>query len=304
MLVADVDSNGLHPLYQKSNITNLGQDVDATGMLAQESIDRVCATCEKYLQEIARLSTEETPVHVTCLATSASRDAGNADDFAQRMSDLGLTISIIPGQREAQLSFLGASVDFAGEHLLVADIGGGSTELIAGVGGQGIVYAHSFDIGARRATERIIKSDPAKPEERAALAQWVQTEMKPFFEHLQELQFVPQRFVAVAGTATSVVAIDKALDPYDPAQVHAQSVTEERLTQIANDLSAMTLAQRCEVVGLQPFRAPIMVAGITILQQIVALAGLRAYTASETDILEGIIMDAAMQQDEWPPHMA
>ena len=298
LLIVDVDEQGWHELYRNSKIVNLGEGVDATGMLAPAAIDRVCAVLAEYKEVLEQYSDE--PITLRCMATSASRDASNAADFAARMSELGLDLNIIPGEAEAGLSFLGASADYTGERLLVSDIGGGSTELIAGVAGEGIVHAHSFNIGARRATERLLLSDPPTAEEQETLAAWVREEFMPFFEKLHELNFVPERYVAVAGTATSVVSVRDAMEPYDPERVHGATVSADELAAVTDRLAALPLEQRREVVGLLPKRAPIIVAGMRILQQVLALSGLPSYTASETDILEGIILDAASTAGDPP----
>ncbi len=293
LLVADVDEQGaLHELYRRSEIVNLGAGVDETGMLAPDAIDRVCAVVAQYRTAIDELSGDELIV-VRCLATSASRDARNADEFANRLAELGVELSVIPGEYEAQLSFLGASGSFLGERLLVSDVGGGSTELIAGVAGEGVVYSHSFNIGSRRATERLLQSDPPTRAEQEDLAAWVQEEFTPFFNELQSLGFVPQRYVAVAGTATTAVSIDRGMEQYQPDVVHGSAVDAETLDALIRHLAALPLEERVKVVGLQPKRAPIIVAGFIILQQVLKLSGLPSFTASETDILEGIILDSA-----------
>ncbi|MBQ9020405.1 MAG: Ppx/GppA family phosphatase [Eggerthellaceae bacterium] len=293
LLVADVDALGMHELYRCSEIVNLGAGVDETGILAPDAIERVCAVVAQYRSVIDELSQDE-PTVVRCLATSASRDARNAGEFAARLAELGVELSVIPGEYEAQLSFLGASGDFAGERLLVVDAGGGSTELIAGVAGEGVVHSHSFNIGCRRATERLLKTDPPTPEEQAALAAWAHDEFKGFFDELDEMGFVPARLVAVAGTATSAVSIDQAMDPYDPERVHGSAVSAETLEALIARLAGMPLEERMQVVGLQPKRAPVIVAGFIILQQVLKLSGLPTYTASESDILEGIILSAVL----------
>ena len=280
---------GIHELYRTTKIVNLGAGVDATGRLAPDAIDCVAAAVAEYKAIIDRYSSEE-PVEVRCLATSACRDAENAQEFAERLAQIGVELMIIPGQREAQLSFLGASAGFAGERLIVSDVGGGSTELIAGVAGQGVVHAHSFDIGCRRATERLLVSDPPTPAEIDALRAWIRPEFTRFFEELASLGFEPQRYIAVAGTATSVVSIDLNMETYDSALVHGHTVDAATLARITERLAALPLEQRAQVVGLHPRRAPIIVAGFVILQEVLAASGLPSYTASETDILEGIIL--------------
>lgn len=294
LLIADCSADGMHELYRRSEITNLGEGVDACGALQPGAIDRVCSQVEEYLEAIQRFSSPENPIVVRTMATSASRDASNCNEFSSRLAELGIDLSVIPGQREAELSFLGASAGFTGQRLLVSDIGGGSTELIAGIAGQGIVHAHSYNIGCRRATERLLHSDPPTLQERTALAEWVQSEFSSFFAKLDELQFVPQRYVAVAGTSTSVVSIHQNMEVYDRAAVQGTVVDAATLDEVAQRLYALPLGQRKQVVGLQPNRASIMVAGLVILQQVLALSGLPSYTAGESDILEGIVLDAAM----------
>lgn len=296
LLVAEVDAGGIHEICRRSEITNLGAGVDATGALSGDAIERVCAQVAEYKDIIDAITAEGEPVQVHAMATSASRDASNAAEFQERMAALGVDLSVIPGKREAELSFLGAAMDFPGERLLVSDIGGGSTELIAGVAGKGIVHAHSLNIGARRATERLLHADPPTKAERAALAAWVQEEFAPFFAALEEVGFQPQRYVAVAGTSTTAVSIRDEMDPYDAQAVHGSTVSAEELGAVAAKVNALPLKARKQVVGLQPSRAPIIVAGFIILQQILTLSGLPSFTASETDILEGIILDAAMHK--------
>ncbi len=292
LLVADVIDGEVRDLCRRSEIVNLGAGVDAEGTLSADAIDRVCAKVEEYLALVGTYAGDG-PVQVRCMATSASRDARNADEFAARLAALGVDMSVIPGEREAGLSFLGASMGYDGERLLVADIGGGSTELVAGVGGQGVVHAHSFDIGCRRATERLLHSDPPTEEETRALEEWVHGEFAGFFDELAGKDFAPERFVAVAGTATSVVSISQEIDPYDPKRVHGQKVDAATVDQVYRRLASMPVDQRSQVVGLQPKRAPLIVAGLIILRQALVLSQLPAYYASETDILEGIVLDAA-----------
>lgn len=201
LLVADVGDRGLRELYRRAEIVNLGDGVDATGALSAVAIDRVCAVVEEYLEIVIGYASE-CPVEVRCLATSASRDASNADMFSARLEQLGVKLSVIEGSREAELSFKGASACFAGERLLVSDIGGGSTELIVGVAGEAPLHSHSFNIGCRRATERLLPSDPPLAEEIDSLASWAREELSGFFDEVGSLGFAPERYVAVAGTPT------------------------------------------------------------------------------------------------------
>ncbi|MBO4365999.1 MAG: Ppx/GppA family phosphatase [Eggerthellaceae bacterium] len=292
LLVADVDESGLHQLYKSSAIVNLGEEVDANGYLLDSAMKRVDRQIAEYMQVIEGLTTEQTPVRVIAMATSASRDASNAADFVAMLERRGVRLSVIPGEKEASLSFLGASAAFTGERLLVCDVGGGSSELIAGVGGQEPLRKHSFNVGCRRVTERFLKSDPPAAEELQEAVDWFAPQFATFFQALAEQDFKVDRIVAVAGTATSMVSIEQAMEVYDSSRVHGAKVTLDSLNSIRDRLASLPLEQRRCVTGLQPDRAPVIVAGTLILGEIVRQAGLDGFTVSEADILHGIIMDA------------
>ena len=293
LFIADVDEGGLHELVRRSSIVNLGEGVDATGVLKPQAMERVRACVAQYQEIIESYASPDCPIALTAVATSASRDAENADEFARILAGEGVQLSVIPGTREAALSFMGASCDFVGERLLVVDSGGGSTEVIAGVGGEDPLVAHSFDIGCRRVTERLLAGDPPTDEELQAARELCQRNFQPFFDRLADRGFVPERMVAVAGTATSVVSVHEAMDPYDSSRVHGYCVSRDVLHEETRRLAGMTLEQRRTVTGLQPDRAPVIVAGMEILGQVLDCSGLGSFTVSESDILQGIIMAAS-----------
>lgn len=295
LLVADVTADGrLHELAKGYKITNLGEGVDATGVLKAEAMQRVAAAVGQFQQTIASLATPQCPrIPTTAVATSASRDARNAGEFAALLAGLGLTLAVIPGEREAQLSFLGASCGFEGEQVIVVDVGGGSTELVAGTAGRAPLRMRSFNVGCRRATEKFLPSDPPAGEEVSRARAWVRDTLAPFFSDLRETGFSPQRLIAVAGTATSVVSVHEGMAVYDSARVHRYVVSREALDGVRRCLASLPLAERRGVAGLDPGRAPVIVAGLVILEEVLDLAGCGSFTASESDILQGIILDAA-----------
>ena len=293
LLVADVDDQGLHQLYRSSAIVNLGEGVDANGYLLDAAMQRVDAQIAEYMQVIEELTTDETPVQIVAMATSASRDASNAADFVAMLERRGVRLSVIPGEKEAALSFLGAGSNFKGENLLVCDVGGGSSELIAGVGGQEPIHKFSFNVGCRRVTERFLKSDPPTTDEMQEAIDWFAPQFATFFDELRERDFQVGRIVAVAGTATSLVSIEQAMEVYDSSRVHGAHVSLASLDQMRDRLASLPLDQRRQVTGLQPDRAPVIVAGTLILGEIVRQAATSGFTVSEADILHGIIMDAA-----------
>lgn len=296
LLVADVDDGRLAEVAKEYAVTDLGVGVDATGRLSQQAIDRVLDVIDRYQGVVARCDTAEHPVlRRIAMATSASRDAENGDDFVRQLADHGIQLAVIPGEREAALTFNGASGDFPEENLLVVDIGGGSTELVAGRFGEGPVASRSFNIGCRRLTERYLLGDPPTASQIAQARDWVRETMAPYFERLAQEGFSIDRVVAVAGTATSVVSIREAMAVYDSARVHRAQVSAAELAAIEQRLAAETLEERRETVGLDPKRAGVIVAGLVILEEVLALADADDYTASESDILHGMVFEAAAE---------
>lgn len=293
MLVADVAADGaITELAKEYAIANLGEGVDASGLLSRAAMDRVLAAVDRYLVVRDALAEPGRPVTTIAMATSAARDAANGAEFAALLAERGVTLAVIPGQREAALSFLGASSGFPGEDVAVVDIGGGSTEVVAGRAGAEPAMARSFDVGCWRMTERFLASDPPTAAERAAARAWAHDEMAPYFADLRAAVDVG-RMVAVAGTATTVVSVREAMASYDSARVHRAFVSVADLRAVAERLEELPLTERERVVGLDPGRAPVIVAGMVILEEVLALMGLPGFTVSESDILDGMVLEAA-----------
>jgi exopolyphosphatase/guanosine-5'-triphosphate,3'-diphosphate pyrophosphatase len=226
--------------------------------------------------------------------TSAVRDAENGAQFAARVrGEYGLNARTLPGDEEARLSFLGATAarDPADEHpLVVVDIGGGSTELI--VGHAGAVDFHvSTQVGVVRHSERHLHSDPPTPEELRALA----ADARPTLEGAvpAELRDGATAAIAVAGTATQCAAIDLELDPYDADRVEGHRLTLDTLGEILERLAALPLEERKKTKGLDPARAPTIVAGVVVLMEVLKAFGLTETEVSERDILWGTALEAA-----------
>jgi exopolyphosphatase/guanosine-5'-triphosphate,3'-diphosphate pyrophosphatase len=299
LLIADVDQRGVHTVKRYSAITNLGVGVDSTGVLDRMAIERTVDQAAQFKRDIDACAQAGRPVERTvALATSASRDARNSDEFEGKLRELGIELTVIPGEREAGLSFLGAANEFRGEDVVVSDIGGGSTEVVFGrTDGQPtdvvpkatIAARHSFNIGCRRMTERFFSADPPTKKELAGARAWVLEGLRPFLT-----QGLPcDRLVAVAGTPTSVVAVRDRLVPYDSTKVHKAVVTREQLDGVAEQVYSLPLAERKKLPGLQPERALVFPAGLVILTATMDLLGVDTFTASESDLLMGIVLDAA-----------
>lgn len=293
LLVADVSGRSIDVLVREVRITQLGEGLVATGRLSDEAMERVCAAVTAYQEIIGRLGVEDT----IAIATSAARDASNSSDFQDRLKRIGIELTIIPGSREASLSFLGAASNFGGDATMVVDIGGGSTEVVEGdiapiddFYRTDILASRSFDIGCRRLTDLFLKADPPTREQLEQAKHWVTGQMQPYFDSFPKH---PSKVVAVAGTATSVVSMDLEMEVYDSSRVHGAVVTRQTLDATLDRLSALTVGQRRYIVGLDPGRAGIIVAGLVILVCVMELSGLSTFTVSESDILQGIVLDAA-----------
>lgn len=293
LLVADVDSaGGIEELHRDYAICNLGVGVDMTGHLEPEAIERVCVAVERFADALKSLQSAK-PISVRTCATSASRDADNAFVFKEKMAAFGIVPEVIPGEEEATLSFAGATSAFPGETVAVADIGGGSTEIIAGLAGAAPAHAHSFDIGCRRVTERFFTQDPPTPDDCARACAWIAEEFAPYIAKLQDGGFFSNRLIAVAGTATSVISMREQMEVYDSNRVHGSVATRADVDALIDRIAPMTLAERQKIVGLDPGRAPVILAGLLIMRQLLETAGLDSFTASERDILHGIILGMA-----------
>lgn len=295
LLVGETDGRSVRPLARRAIITNLGEDVDATGVLKPEAMERVFCAVRGFLDIIAHYESDRSSMRIIAMATSAARDAHNADEFAAGLAEMDIALSVIPGEKEAVLSFMGASMDFAGQPIIVTDIGGGSTEIIAGIAGQKPDFAHSFNIGCRRMTERFLTCDPLDSAQVQESRQWVHDAFEPYFQNMQQQGFHAAHIVSVAGTATSIASMIERMETYDSERVHGYTVTKPQLDQLFSELSAKTLDQRMHRVGLQPERASVINAGLIIQQEVLRAAGADAFVASESDILQGIILTAARE---------
>jgi exopolyphosphatase/guanosine-5'-triphosphate,3'-diphosphate pyrophosphatase len=284
LLIAEVDpeTGALEELVGRSQVTRLGEGVDSQGSLSGAAIGRVLATLADYRSEIDAHECESN----LAVLTSAVREAANGADFAARVrNDFGLDARVLSGDEEAQLTFLGAmSGRDTSEPTVVIDIGGGSTEFVIGRE-RNAGFHVSLPAGVVRMSERHIHSDPPAPEELQSLAHDVRS---VFMRGLpaEERASVGQG-IAVAGTATSAASIDQELDPYDPARVHGYVLMLATVEMLLARLAGMTEVERREVVGLDPNRAPTIVAGMILLSEALRAFDLEQVEISEHDILHG-----------------
>ncbi len=292
LLVADLDaaSGSEHERVRESRMVRLGQGVDRTGRLADEALERVFAAIDEY----AALISEH---HVDALrfcATSAARDASNADVFVAGVRDrLGVDPELISGGEEARLSYQGATRGLVEKDLaepyLVVDIGGGSTELIMGDRVGRVLAGESIDIGSVRLTERHLDSDPPTQEEvREALAD-IEAAIARADVPLEQAHTV----IGVAGTITTVTAATLDLPRYDSEAIHHAMVSRADVHATTRSLLAMTKAERTALPYMHPGRADVIGAGALILDQVLSRTTAGSMLASEADVLDGIAWSLA-----------
>jgi exopolyphosphatase / guanosine-5'-triphosphate,3'-diphosphate pyrophosphatase len=286
LLVADVAGGRVSPLERRSTVTRLGRGVDLSGRLATEAIEDVCAAIDIYVGLMEELGAEAVDV----IATSAVRDADNGSAFIAELRErFALSPRVLDGSEEARLTYLGATSEaLPSEPTLVVDIGGGSTELVVGRGSE-ISFHDSLQAGVVRHSERYIAGDPPAASELEELA----TDIRGLIEGSVGAGVEARRGIAVAGTPTSLAAVEMELEPYDPARVHGHTLTLPSIQRMLSRLASVPLAERVEIPGLHPDRAPTIVAGVVILVETMRAFGLEEITVSEHDILYGTAIAAA-----------
>jgi exopolyphosphatase/guanosine-5'-triphosphate,3'-diphosphate pyrophosphatase len=285
LYIADVEDGRIsEELERRTKVTRLGAGVDADGRLGEEAMQRVYDTLDDYKQLIDEHDVDEG----VAVLTSATRDAANGQEFAGTVeSRYELKPHVLKGEEEARLTFLGATSDRDPDSTvptLVIDIGGGSTELVIGTGREADFFV-STQAGVVRQSERHLHSDPPEQGELDELAGDVRSILTDAVP--AERRRAVQHAIAVAGTATSLAAIAQDLDPYDPAKVHGYMLGTAERDEIRERLAAMTTEERRHVTGLDPARAPTIVAGIMILTEVMTVFGLDEVEVSEHDILRG-----------------
>ncbi len=300
LLVADATpkTGELVDLDRRMTIVRLGQGVDRTGRLAPEALERTFAACREYAAVIKEHGAER----VRFVATSASRDAENRDEFVHGVMDiLGVEPEVISGDEEAEFSYTGATEELRGREdfdtpYLVVDIGGGSTEFVVGDGH--VRGALSVDIGCVRMTERHLVRDGAvvDPPERERIAA-VRADIEAALDLVERT--VPLReartLVGLAGSVTTVSAIAQELPEYDSAAIHHSRIPYERVREITEWLLASTHAERAAVPSLHPGRVDVIGAGALVLLSIMERIGASEVVVSEHDILDGIAWSVALE---------
>lgn len=283
LLVADDDGR---PIERLMEITRLGQGVDATGALDPAAIERTIDTLRRYRAVMDRHGVER--VRIT--ATSAARDAGNREEFFDvAQAIVGTRPELLAGHEEGELSFRGATADLdpADGPFLVADIGGGSTEFV--VGTTAVEGVLSLDMGCVRLTEKFLHHDPPQAAELSAALSVVDAHLDDLEREIPQVRDV-RRFVGLAGTVTTVAAVEQGLPEYDPEKIHHFVLTRAAAEDVFRTLATETIEQRKENPGMEAQRADVIVGGCCVLVAIMRRFGFDECHVSEADILDGLVL--------------
>ena len=295
LLICDIVGEATREITRTMEIVRLGQGVDATGELDPVAIERTRAALSRFVEI---MEFEEVKA-VRMVATSATRDASNRDDFFRMTAELlgritpGAQAEVISGEEEAALSFRGAITDLnpSDDPFCVIDLGGGSTEFIVGTADGEILGAHSAQMGCVRVTERIMRSDPPTDTE-------TEIAMEYIGERLSDVvKIVPvdkaRTFVGVAGTFTTLSALAQGLETYDPREIHGSVLNFSALRVLTAEIRRQTAETRGLNPVVHPGRADVLGGGSAvvdgIMDMIAAQTSVDSFVISEKDILDGIV---------------
>jgi exopolyphosphatase / guanosine-5'-triphosphate,3'-diphosphate pyrophosphatase len=282
-------TDGGRDIERIARITRLGAGTDRTGHLDPAGIDRTIEVLDSYRALLDRHGVEA----VRVIATSASRDAANRDEFFDRAgASIGARPELLTGDEEGRLAFRGATsgLDPSRGPFCVIDLGGGSTEFAIGTHDlEGIL---SVDVGSVRFTERYVEHDPPRPEELVACLSVTEAHLTDVVRELPGIDDT-QTFIGVAGTITTVAAVEIGLITYDPERIHHFELTRAAAEDVYRTLVTEPLADRVHNPGLQAERAEVIVGGSAILVGIMRGLGIDPLLVSEHDILDGVVADLA-----------
>ena len=285
LLIAAVDSNKVSDRLREMRTVRLGEGVDATGEFSNMALERTFAACREYAELLMQYEIKE----LRFVATSASRDVSNRDVFITGVKEiLGVEPEVISGDQEAELSYRGAlsGLDVKGS-VLVADIGGGSTEFVTTLADRSLV-SESVNIGCVRMTERYLQSDPPTQQEVEAATRDIRNQIELI------ARTVPIRtettFIGLAGSVTTVAAMALGLHEYDTDLIHGSALSMEEVDAVTNEMLHMTRAQRAELGFMHPGRVDVIGGGALVLRESMRLLGFTQVVVSEKDLLDGVVI--------------
>lgn len=282
-----------------TRITRLGQGVDRDRRFDPVAMDRTLDALRDYGSVLDEHQVARRNVRVT--ATSAARDADNRDDLFDRVDEvLGVRPELLSGDAEARLAFQGATAELAGQPdnglLLVADIGGGSTELVVGVPGEKPIGAVSLDIGCVRLTEQHLTHDPPRPEELSEALAVIRDAFEDAVQDVPALRDA-DRLIGLAGTVTTAAAVELGLVEYDRDRIHHFELTRDAAEDVFRTLAMGDRDDRLANPGLEAARADVIVGGLCVLVSVYRFFGFESCLVSESDILDGLAASIAAAGD-------
>ncbi|WP_297136283.1 Ppx/GppA phosphatase family protein [Terrisporobacter sp.] len=286
LLIADYKNNKIENRKKYINTTRIGQGVDEKGYITEDAMERNL----NALKEFNDICKEQNCEEIYCMGTSALRDSKNGKEFVKRAKDItDIDVKIICGDEESNLGFLGVLEGTEGDkkdNILVIDIGGGSTEFIFG-NEEGIKFCKSENVGALRMTEKFITTDPINEEDFNRMHSFIESTISSTLKILKNKKI--SKLVGIGGAITSVSAINQQLEVYSMEKVHNSEVAKKDIEKILQNLKKMTLNDKKTIKGLQPKRADIITAGVTILNIIMEKLEFEKIMISEYDNLEGLM---------------
>ena len=288
LLVAEKRDGKLVAVEEHATITRLGQGVDKTRVLAPEAVERTNACLDRYAEIVTRLGVQRTDV----VGTSAMRDAGGGEAVRAHVeARFGVEARTISGEEEARLTFGGAlsGLSLPEGRVVVFDIGGGSTEVVDGDRTtRAITFAHSYDVGSVRLTERHVRSDPPSDDERAAVARTAEQAFAPVPPSVRGAPVV-----GIAGTVTTLAAVSLGMSTYDPSRVHGHVLPLAELERVVAMLARVPLDERRSIAGLEPKRADVIVAGGLIAVAFLRHVGAPSVVVSDRGVRWGLAEELA-----------
>jgi exopolyphosphatase/guanosine-5'-triphosphate,3'-diphosphate pyrophosphatase len=287
LLVADVVDGRLLDVTRRMEIVRLGEGVDRTGRLDPRALERTLTALRTYADEIERLEV----ARVRMIATSATRDAKNRDEFVTGVrAILGIDPEIVSGDEEASLSYVGATRELTvGSPYLVVDIGGGSTEFV--LGAESLIASVSIDIGCVRMTERHLRDDPPTKEQIEEACADIDGALEAVWAVVPVLQ--ARTLVGLAGSVTTVAAMAMELPAYDAARIHHSRLNKMEVAQISDRLLTMSHSERAALPFMHPGRVDVIGAGALVLARLMRRFNFSEVVVSEHDILDGIAWSIA-----------
>ncbi len=295
LLVADAEDTATYrPVFQDQVITRLGERIQETGVLAAGAVERTIAVLQRFAETAKEMGAKE----VVAVATSAAREAKNQREFLDRARrDAGLELRVASEEIEATLTALGVShaLGPAWPNIVIIDIGGGSTEFISLR--QVKLAGHlSLPIGVVKITEAYLKNDPPTADELEAVSAFLEERLATVPASLD----LPEGAILVgtAGTPTTLATIDLGLAPYDPERVTGHRLSRSRIEQLLEHLCSLPLAERRQIVGLEPSRADVIVAGTLLTFEVMTLFGFDELTVSDGGLREGILLHHLAQRKD------